>query len=128
MNNSILIVEGDKIAAYVLSQKLKNNEYTNICLADSYESTMKAIAHCKPDLILMDINIRGNTDGIETVKIIHQQDIIPVIFISGTINLEEIREANAMPFCYFFYKPLDYTVLIDLVDELCKHNLVPGLQ
>ena len=128
MQNQILIVEDDNVTSYILTQKLKNYGYTNVCLADSYESTLKAIKKYKPALILMDININGNVDGIETVKTIHQQDAIPIIFISGTINSEEIREASAMPFCYFFYKPLDFNVFIDLVRELCEHNIIPVLK
>jgi DNA-binding NtrC family response regulator len=122
MDDLILLVEDDNVTAYIIMQRLRSRGFNNIWLADSYETTLMAVKKHRPNIILMDININGDINGVETAKAIHQNDAIPVIFISGTTDLHEIRAAKSMPFCHFFYKPLDFALFFDVVERLLQHD------
>ncbi|MCW5517008.1 response regulator [Muriicola sp. Z0-33] len=95
MKNSlrIFIVEDDMIIAANVAMQLSKLGYDVLGIASRGE---EALAHCKlnpPDLILMDINLKGKLDGIATVKAIQQFCDIPVIYL--TANSDEGTFSNA---------------------------------
>ncbi len=116
----ILIVEDDMIIAANLAMQLSKLGYDILGIASRGE---EALAHSKlnpPDLILMDINLKGKLNGIETVKAIQQINDIPVIYL--TANSDEGTFASARsthPFA-FISKPfnqLDLERTIALLQE-----------
>ena len=91
----ILIVEGEAIAVIDLCKRLQSVGCfpisTNLCSKD----TLTIIEKEKPDLVLMDIKIQGEFDGIELAKSIKNKFKIPVIFITssaGSSILEQEKE------------------------------------
>jgi CheY-like chemotaxis protein len=78
-NEKILLVEDDDIIAKVADWRLKNLGYTVCGRAVSGAEAMELVVNQKPDLVLMDINIRGDLDGIETAKMIKKGFKIPVV-------------------------------------------------
>lgn len=89
----ILIVEDDMIIAANLSLQLSNLDYEVTGIESRGE---EAIAHAlfnTPDIILMDINLKGKLNGIETVSAIQEKNNIPVIYL--TANSDETTFARA---------------------------------
>ncbi len=64
----ILVVEDEEIIALEIVTRLKNMGY-DVCktVASGFDA-INELKQCKPDLILMDIRIKGEMDGIETAK------------------------------------------------------------
>ncbi len=106
MNNiKILIVEDELLIAENLSIKLKNLGYTVANIVSSGNAALKYINSDKPDLILMDIAIKGKMDGIQTVAKIKNIAEIPIIFLTAYADDETLERATQTG-CYgYILKP-----------------------
>lgn len=120
----ILIVEDDMIIAANLAMQLTKLGYEVIGIASRGE---EALAHTKltpPDLILMDIHLKGSLNGIATVKAIQINCDIPVIYL--TANSDEATFASAKtthPYA-FISKPFNQ-VDLERTIALVQEKLLP---
>lgn len=113
----ILIVEDDDIIAKVEDWRLKNLGYEVAGRAVSGAEAMELVAKTKPDLVLMDINIQGDMDGIETAKRIKKQFSIPVVYVTSHSDGPTLDRAKATQPDGFVVKPFednDLRVAIEL--------------
>lgn len=97
----VLIVEDEMIIALLLERMVKNLGHQVIDKISSGEEAISKVREHQPDLILMDIRLQGEMDGIETIAHIHQTTDIPVIYISGntdSINQEKIEQTEYIEF------------------------------
>jgi len=116
-NRSILIVEDDDIIARVTDWRLKNLGYTVCGRASTGAEAMELLISQKPDLVLMDINIRGDIDGIDTAMMIKKGFNIPVIYITSHSDgptLERAKETKPDGFIIKPYEDADLRVAIEL--------------
>ncbi len=114
---SILVVEDDDIIAKVLDWRLKNLGYTVSGRASTGAGAMELVVSQNPDLVLMDINIRGEIDGIETAAMIKKGFSIPVVYITSHSDGPTLERAKATKPDGFIIKPFgddDLRVAIDL--------------
>jgi len=91
----ILIVEDEVIIAMEIQIRLETAGFDVCGLASSGERAILLARDKKPDLILMDITLKGALDGLETATRIQAEKTVPVIFLSATDNravLQQIRE------------------------------------
>ena len=100
---SILIAEDDIIIAMDLEQILKSWKY-NVKIVSSGEEAVKEAFENKPDLILMDINLKG-MNGIEAARKIKKLSI-PIIFISGSNYQNLVKNIETSMHAYVS-KPFD---------------------
>jgi PAS domain S-box-containing protein len=118
---SILIVEDERIVARDLQQTLRELGYDAFAIASSSdEAVMRASERC-PDLVLMDIRIAGQRDGIETAEILRRQFAAPIIYL--TAHADEATLARAMqsePHGYLL-KPVKTAELRSAI-EVCLHK------
>ena len=97
----VLIVEDEFSIALDLELYLQELGYEVLGIADHYEQALGMIEAEKPEIILMDIHLKGAKTGIELAKIAHQTYRIPVIFLSAladSITVEDAMETE--PFGY----------------------------
>ena len=114
--NSILIVEDEAILAADLSERLKKNEYQVIGIASSAKQALDIIQDTRPDVVLMDIKIQGDKDGIETAGDIHERYDIPVIYLTAYSNKSLLERAKITePFGYLV-KPVDNSQLTACIE------------
>jgi len=76
--------------------------------------------------VLIDINLRGETNGIEAAKQLQARFCVPIIFITGYSDEETIKEAKKIKPVGYFVKPLDFNKLrstIESVTHRQKKNL-----
>ncbi|MDR3415559.1 MAG: PAS domain S-box protein [Nevskia sp.] len=100
-NQSILIVEDEAVIALDLREKLEELGYTVVGQADTGEKALRLAREKKPDLVLMDIRIKGTVDGIDTATVIHRDLRIPVVFMTSFSDGETVRRAAlASPYGY----------------------------
>lgn len=120
----ILIVEDEQIVAMDIQNTLENNGFMAAGQTDRGEDAIVKIMELKPDLILMDINLKGKMDGIEAAIQIRAQFDLPVIFLTAYGNSTIIERARlAEPFGYIF-KPFEERELISNIQmALYKHEL-----
>ena len=126
MNNSkILIVEDEAIIAMELESQLQSLGYEITSIVDTGAKAIKKAEEDKPDIILMDIRIKGEMDGIDTAEEIRNRFGIPVIFSTAYLDQERIERAKiTMPFGYVL-KPIqdrDLKVTLEMALYVAKVN------
>ena len=106
VESKILIVEDEIIIAEDLKQELTKLGYKIIGIATKGKEAIKKIKKTKPDLILMDLTLKGELDGIETAKQINKHHNIPLIYISGYFDHKIIQRAKKTKAYGYLKKPI----------------------
>ena len=94
---SILIVEDEPILAIGMEYSLEDFGYDVSGIATSYESAISHVRESLPDLVLMDIKIKGDKSGIDAAKVIWQEYKIPVVFLTSYSSEKMINDATPNP-------------------------------
>ena len=118
-NVRVFIVEDNESFALEVEMMLKEAGYELVGIADNSEQALKEIKSKKPDLVLMDIDIRGKKDGVTVAKEI-KDDKIPVVFMSSindTSTYNETKKANSFA---YLVKPFDMLSLRSSVEQAVK--------
>ena len=119
MKKSILIVEDEAIIAMALQKMLKHNGYHVLPIASKANEAVSIAMEYNPDMILMDIVLKGEGDGIEAAREILKDHPAPVIFLTGNpIDLENIKFNKKYPFIILSKPPTDEKLLAVIKDML----------
>lgn len=119
----VMIVEDEFINAKVLRKRMMDLGYEVGETATTAEDAIEKAKLQNPDLILMDISLPGNLDGIDAAGVILAEKKIPIIFLSGfTYSEFETRLKPLTPSGYLT-KPVHFSNL----DELVKKALIKDL-
>ncbi|MDD3247162.1 MAG: response regulator [Methanosarcina sp.] len=103
----ILIVEDEHIVAMGIKRMLKGLGYTVTGVASSGEDAISKAESTFPDLVLMDIMLKGELDGVEAAKEIKERFDVPVVYLTAYSDsniLERVKKTG--PFGYIV-KPFD---------------------
>lgn len=112
---NVLIVEDNSIIALDLKKILIRNKINVVGIATNTRETFKIIENKVIDIILMDINLQENENGIDLVKKIHKRIYIPIIYITGNEKNVLIDFAiETRPIAYLL-KPFRETELISTI-------------
>ncbi|HEX3034133.1 MAG TPA: response regulator [Thermodesulfobacteriota bacterium] len=112
--SNILIVEDNMIIAIDIQDRLESFGYAVPTIATTGEQAIAKTAELKPDLIIMDIGLNGNINGIETVEKIRENFKIPVIYLTGNSDL--LKQANITD--PYIVKPFEDEELKSLIASL----------
>jgi PAS domain S-box-containing protein len=120
---TILVVEDEFITGADLQSKLKKMGYNVPMVVDTGQRAIDAAAELNPDLILMDITLKGEMTGIEAAAVIGNRGI-PVIFLTAHSDDTTVEKAvKSVPFGYLI-KPLDERALKTTIQmALYKHEI-----
>ena len=101
----ILIVEDERIVATQIEHLLTSFGYTAIESVPTGEEALRQVEGQLPDLILMDIELAGELDGVETATWIQARFDVPIVYLSAYPERME-EDAGRTPFCGFLSKPV----------------------
>lgn len=102
----ILIVEDERIIAINLKESLESLGYIVVAIAASGKKAIEKATNLCPDLVLMDIRLKGSMDGIEAAEQIWDSLQIPVIYVTGHSDRSTLERAKiTAPFGYII-KPV----------------------
>ena len=119
----IMIVEDEGIIAGHIATRLEKTGYTVAGIFGSSEEALAEIPDRRPDLILMDIRIKGALDGIETAARVRERFDIPVIYLTAHTDRQTIDRAKITGAFGFLTKPIHHTSLATSIEmALHKHN------
>lgn len=104
-NPRILIVEDEPFIAENLQEMLGIFDYEDTEIANSASQAIKCIKASKPELVLLDVKIKGDQDGIELGEIIKEQFSIPFVYITSYSDKETIDRAKKTQPLGFIVKP-----------------------
>jgi len=119
----IMIVEDEMIVAGDIKKTLQDKEYVVSTVVSSGEEAIKKAEQDNPDLVLMDIVLKGEMDGIETAKQIRSRFNIPVLYLTAYANKKMLERAKITePFGYII-KPFHEKELHSNIEmALYKHK------
>ncbi len=112
----ILVVEDESIVALDLKTRLEGLGYVVAGVVPAGAAALAQAQDCKPDMILMDIMLEGELDGIQTAVIIRQQLQIPVIYLTAYADQKTIERAKLAEPLGFIRKPLELRELHSVLE------------
>ena len=102
---NVLIVEDEKMTQRYLINILKQKKVHTVEAFDNASDAFTAYKNESFDLVLMDINIKGSTDGLQLAREMLRYKRVPIIFISAHSDDDTLEEALAISSCGFIPKP-----------------------
>ncbi len=112
----LLVVEDEPLVANSLLLVLKRLGYTVAALVDNGEEAVKLTFSLVPDLVLMDISLRGKMDGAEAARQIRITTGRPVVFLSGHSDPMTLKKARECEPYGFILKPFGERELLVQID------------
>lgn len=103
---SILIVEDELIIALMIEKMIQNLGHTVLDKVTTGEEAIQAVENHQPDIILMDIRLQGEMDGIEAMSRIRKLWDVPVIFITGNSDATYRKRVEESDPLAFLTKPI----------------------
>lgn len=110
-SKKVLIVEDELIISLLIEKMVENLGHEVVDKVSSGEEAITAAQRYNPDIILMDIRLKGEIDGIEAMSKIRQEKEIPVIYISGNTDKLYQEKVDPSEYIEFLSKPISLSEL-----------------
>lgn len=111
MKKKILIVEDDNLISTIFKMFLKELGYDLLGIVEDGKEAIRQCSDLKPDIVLMDVHLGGDLDGIQATEIIKQKFDIPVIFLSSDTEEATIQRVIQTHSYGYLVKPIDKRAL-----------------
>ncbi len=118
----IYIITNEKEAAHDLREHLTKLGYRVVGIATSNEGIIAKIETVKPDLILTDIRLNKDGEGIKTGQLIHSNYNTPIIYITGSVGETTIKRANSTGTFGYIFKPFDEKQIYATIETALLRN------
>jgi PAS domain S-box-containing protein/putative nucleotidyltransferase with HDIG domain len=118
-----MVVEDEAVVALDIRHRLKNLRYDVAAVTETGEEAVNLAGDVKPDIVLMDIMLAGDMDGIEAAGVIHEKYDIPVVYLTAYTDEETLSRAKITePFGYIIkpFEDREITTTIEMAHY--KHN------
>lgn len=128
MMDKVLIVEDDEIIQKLIEYRLHALGYTVCGKADTGEGAIFSAMHAKPDVILMDINLKGTVDGIDAAKIIRKSLSLSIIFLTAFTDdsvIQRVKEVHPQGFIEKPFNDTDLRVALTLAHNDTSPTISP---
>ncbi len=112
---NILIVEDDKVLSLMLTRMVQKIGHQVSGSVTNGEDALELVSSKEIDLILMDIMLEGEMDGIKTMRIIRETSDIPVIYVTGNSDRSTIERAKETNYVAYLVKPVVFDQLMETI-------------
>jgi PAS domain S-box-containing protein len=120
---AILVVEDDFVTAKALSDALGDMGYSVTGIAVSGEAAVEQVRSHAPDLVLMDIRLQGQVDGIQAAGVIRERFRIPVVYLTAYADEKTLERARVTQPYGYLVKPFVQTELHSTIQmALYRHH------
>ena len=123
MSMNILVVEDESIVAKDIQVCLRKLGYDVVGVVDTGEKAVEVFQEKKPDLVMMDINLKGDMSGVDAAGAIRKENDVPVIFLTAYTDKATVDKAKETePYGYIIkpFKEIDIQTAIEIA--LYKHG------
>jgi PAS domain S-box-containing protein len=121
---TIMVVEDERIVARDLQKRLQKLGYTVSAVVSSGIKAVEKTKEINPDLVLMDIVLRGDMDGITAAEIIRSQLGVPVVYVTAYADEETLQRAKVTEPYGYILKPFEDRELHTAIEiALYKHEV-----
>jgi len=119
----IMIVEDEGLIAADLRGRLEKAGYVVAPIADTASEALRIIGETSPDLVLMDIRIRGDLDGIQTAEKVRQEFDVPVVYLTAYEDAVTLQRASQTQAFGYIKKPIAAASLKGSIEmAIAKHR------
>jgi len=118
----VMVVEDEFIIALDLKDVVKGFGYNVVAVATSGYDAVEKAGKFKPELVLMDIMLKGKIDGVEAADMIRQKLDIPIIFVSSFSDEESVIRASKVSDYGYLVKPFDNKQLKEVIEAALKKH------
>lgn len=102
---NVIVVEDEAVIAQLLEFHVIQAGHNVLDIAHNSERALDLVHNLQPDLVLLDINILGERDGIQVGKIIKDKYKIPIIFITALSDMDTLKRAAEVQPVSYLVKP-----------------------
>lgn len=121
---SVMVVEDEGIVATDLGQRLERMGFKVPAIVGTGQDAIESAQEHKPDLILMDIMLRGDMRGTQAAHLIRNDLEVPIIFLTAYSDDSTIRQARMTEPYGYLLKPFDEDILRTTISvALYKHRI-----
>jgi len=113
----ILIAEDESIVALDLGMQLRACGYLVVATVKSGQAAVHQATQTHPDLVMMDIRLKGEMDGIEAARIIAAHLDIPVIFCSALVDKDTLGRIRTVKHTGYVVKPFSREKLLGAIED-----------
>jgi len=117
----ILIIEDETIISFGYRLQLERMGFEVVGTARSSEEAEVLLQQHTPDLIVMDIYLKGTKNGLELAQEIHARNPTPILFLTASTNPEIISAIHALKDCHYLSKPIN----ADSLEDVLQHYIRP---
>jgi two-component system, response regulator PdtaR len=123
LKTRIFLVEDENIVAEDLRERLEKNNYEVVGIADSGKTAIDQVQQLRPDLLLMDVRVKGELNGIETAIVIQSyfEKPIPVVFLTG-FSEKSFPYLKVLNDYIYINKPYSEDLLLTAIDRALKQK------
>ncbi len=104
----LLVVEDDTIMGMEMKEILESFGYDVIDVCDQAEKAVISAQRAGPDAVLMDIRLKGDTDGIEAAERMRVFSAVPIVFLTGYKDNATVERAAKIMNSLYLTKPVDF--------------------
>jgi PAS domain S-box-containing protein len=101
----ILVAEDDGMVAEAICDRLTDAGVEVVARADTGTRAVEAALALRPDLILMDVGLKGDMDGIRAAELINEKMRVPVVYLTGDSDQKTLQRAKAASAFGYVLKP-----------------------
>lgn len=114
----IMIVEDEEIVAFDLRKTLEKLGYSVTSQASNGIDAIEKAEIDKPNIIIMDVRLKNELDGIDAAQIISLKNRIPIVYLTSYNDAEIRKRAKSTPAFAFLLKPFDEDSLKATIDKV----------
>src|SRR5271156_2009129 len=112
----ILVAEDDGMIAEAICDRLTHAGYEVVSRPDSGAGAVEAALTLRPDLVLMDVKLKGDMDGIRASELINQRMRVPVVYLTGDSDQKTLERAKSASAYGYVLKPFHIRNLIVAIE------------
>ncbi len=117
-NKKVLIVEDEVVVALELEERVKELGYQVCGITFSGEKAITLASQANPNLVLMDIKLKGKMNGIETADTIMEKFSIPSIFVTAFSDENTVRQIKNSSNNEYLLKPFEEDELRGAIERI----------
>jgi CheY-like chemotaxis protein len=117
----VLVVEDDALIAMDLSVSISQLGGDVVEVATTANEAMQFVRDLQPDVVLMDVRLRGEPDGVEAAQIIRARGTTPIVFVTGNSDPETLRRMTRLEGAQIILKPVLINELRDAIIRAYDH-------
>ncbi|MBK6541872.1 MAG: response regulator [Flavobacteriales bacterium] len=118
----VLIIEDEAIISFGYRLQIERMGFEVIGVARSSAEAEALIALERPDLMIMDVYLKGPKTGLELAQEIHAKDPIPVVFLTASTKPEVVEAIRALKGSQYLAKPISSDGLSDVLEHFLRQH------